>query len=300
MVPPVVSGVRSYLTGSSRIRSTFVTALGESHCGTESWITIPAVTGPARRAVRCHSERGNLRAEGIIRSPSARASARPRQVRSIHSPFQSCNLVHRISDGDHGIVNISRPNYTLTFVTATGETTWYAGPSGGLSIALTSGQNAVSFTSLPTSGDTRVTGRRLYRSQAGGGGELRLVATITDNITTTWTDTVADISRGGAMPTSNTASGGQVRLTNIPLSADGRVTKRHIYRSVVNGTTTQFVTSLPDNTTTSYTDNTADWNLGSLPPSVNTTWGQVALSASPSRAIRVTMRRIYRRLTEGR
>ena len=44
-------------------------------------------------------------------------------------------------------------------------------------------------------------------------------------------------------------------LTSIPVSADARVTKRHIYRSEDAGSTYKRVGSINDNATTTFTDN---------------------------------------------
>lgn len=65
------------------------------------------------------------------------------------------------------------------------------------------GYGAVTLTSLPVSADSRVTGRKLYRTIAGGSTYL-LVGSIGDNTSTAWTDTVADASLGQAEPTKST------------------------------------------------------------------------------------------------
>lgn len=56
----------------------------------------------------------------------------------------------------------------------------------------------------------------------------------------------------------------QVNLTNIPVNADTaeNVTKRWLYRTVAGGTIPYFLYEIPDNSTTSYTDNAADSTLG--------------------------------------
>lgn len=60
------------------------------------------------------------------------------------------------------------------------------------------------------------------------------------------------------------AASRQIRLTNIPTSADSQVTQREIYRTVANGARYFRVTTLGDNTTTAYNDNTSDANLQSF------------------------------------
>lgn len=63
-----------------------------------------------------------------------------------------------------------------------------------------------------------------------------------------------------------TVSSKQVNLTNIPVSSDAQVNQRCIYRTTDGGSVydAQLVTTINDNTTTSYTDNTADASLGAL------------------------------------
>lgn len=57
----------------------------------------------------------------------------------------------------------------------------------------------------------------------------------------------------------------QVSVTGIP-TGHGFVTGRRIYRTQAGGTTYGLLTTINDNTTTSYTDNTADGGLGVAPP----------------------------------
>lgn len=60
---------------------------------------------------------------------------------------------------------------------------------------------------------------------------------------------------------------GQVNLTAIPLGAVGAgVVKRNIYRTAAGGINYQLLTIINDNTTTIYTDNTFDVNLGVTVP----------------------------------
>ena len=74
-----------------------------------------------------------------------------------------------------------------------------------------------------------------------------------------------------------TVSGGVVVATNkidlsaIPTGTTGVVTARKIYRTVDSGSTYLLVTTLQDNTTTTYTDDTADGSLGVQGPDVNDT-----------------------------
>lgn len=62
----------------------------------------------------------------------------------------------------------------------------------------------------------------------------------------------------------NDASHTSVSLTNIPLGPIG-VTSRKIYRSTAGTTTMKLLTTIADNTTTTYTDTTPDASLGASP-----------------------------------
>lgn len=63
---------------------------------------------------------------------------------------------------------------------------------------------------------------------------------------------------------------GQVSLTAIPLGG-ANVTSRKVYRTAAGGSTYLLLTTLSNNTATTYTDNTADSGLGAQAPTSNTT-----------------------------
>lgn len=103
--------------------------------------------------------------------------------------------VGNVDDGAH--------SYKITFVTSSGES------SGGVTSNVvtvvdkaTDGQ--VSLTSIPL-GPTSVTSRKIYRTIAGDTGNHKLVDTISDNTTTTYTDDTADSGLGADAPTTNLA-----------------------------------------------------------------------------------------------
>lgn len=75
--------------------------------------------------------------------------------------------------------------------------------------------------------------------------------------------------------------GKQVNLTNIPISTDPRVIARKIYRTVANPidhVLAKLLTTINDNSTTTYTDNTADGSLGADVPWYNTTGGEIKIN----------------------
>lgn len=57
----------------------------------------------------------------------------------------------------------------------------------------------------------------------------------------------------------------QIGLASIPVSATSGVNARRIYRTTDSGADYYLVTTIADNTTTTYTDNSADYDLGLLP-----------------------------------
>ena len=81
------------------------------------------------------------------------------------------------------------------------------------------------------------------------------------------------------------AVNGKVSLTAIPIGG-ATVTGRKVYRTIAGGTTYLLLTTIADNTTTIYTDNTADSGLGAGAPSTNTT--DDPLLSRLSRAVRRT------------
>lgn len=125
----------------------------------------------------------------------------------------------------------------------------------------------VALTGIPT-GAAIVTARKLYRTAAGGA-QLKLLATIADNSTTTFSDTTADASLGANVPTTNTATANQVALSGIPVG-EASVTGRKIYRTEAAGSQLKLLTTIADNSTTTFTDTAADASLGANVPTTDT------------------------------
>jgi uncharacterized phiE125 gp8 family phage protein len=73
-----------------------------------------------------------------------------------------------------------------------------------------------------------------------------------------------------AVTVADKTADGRVALSTIPLGGSA-VTARKIYRTVAGGSTYLLLTTIGDNTTTTYADNTADSGLGAQAPSVNST-----------------------------
>jgi len=66
------------------------------------------------------------------------------------------------------------------------------------------------------------------------------------------------------------ATHGQVAVSAIPIGGSG-VTQRKLYRTAAGGSTYLLLTTLTNNTATTYTDNIADGSLGAQAPTTNTT-----------------------------
>lgn len=146
----------------------------------------------------------------------------------------------------------------VTYVTAAGEsvpTLWGQATTGA-------SDTKFSYSGIPTSGDARVTGRKIYRTPSTGA-QAQLAVTINDNVTTTGTDALADASLGAMIVFVATAGTGQVSLTGIPLGPTG-TTARRMYRTVAGGSTYFLQSTIADNVTTTGTDNVADNALGDV------------------------------------
>jgi hypothetical protein len=100
------------------------------------------------------------------------------------------------------------------------------------------------------------------------------------NYVVTFVNANGETSAGTTSATTNPSSQ-QVNLTNIPVSVDSTVTARKIYRTTAGGSTTamKLVTTIADNSTTTYSDNIADGSLTTNMPWKNTTGGNVSIGA---------------------
>ncbi len=124
--------------------------------------------------------------------------------------------------------------YAIAFVTANGETT----PGTQAEITTTSGNQRVQLSGIPI-GPGGTTARRIYRS-AVGGGQKKLVATISDNVTTSYLDQIADAGLGANAPTLNTSgSPGAWQIANLTVGnmAVGDYAACWMRYNVLGGTT---------------------------------------------------------------
>lgn len=107
--------------------------------------------------------------------------------------------------------------YKVTFVNANGETQGGT-ESAGVTVNDPGVDGQISLTAIPTGG-AGTTARKIYRTTAGGSTH-KLVATINDNVTTVYTDNIADASLGATVPGVN--STGAQQGENDPTHNAGR------------------------------------------------------------------------------
>jgi hypothetical protein len=113
-----------------------------------------------------------------------------------------------VADGGAGLINGTAYTWRITFVHPTGET---EGGTASAALSLTSRQAAL--TEIPVSPVHSVTARKVYRN-ASSGIQHKLAGTISDNLTRTFTDNLADGSLGANVPTA--ASGAVSGLEVFP------------------------------------------------------------------------------------
>jgi hypothetical protein len=93
---------------------------------------------------------------------------------------------------------------------------------------------------------------------------------------------------GVTVTVANKTTNGQVSLTAVPTGTAGLVTQRKVYRTKAGGGPFYLLTTIADNTTTAYTDNTADASLGALEPVANSTAAKVAAGATTTATLQFT------------
>ncbi len=128
--------------------------------------------------------------------------------------------------------------------------------------------NQINVGSIPT-GPSGVTQRRLYRTTVGGS-QLKLVTTIADNVTASYTDSTPDGSLGANALTAGTSYVSQVALTGIALGPTG-TTSRKVYRTTAGGAQLKLQQTIADNTSTAgVQDASPDASLGANAPTGDT------------------------------
>jgi len=95
----------------------------------------------------------------------------------------------------------------------------------------------------------------------------------------TYVNDYGETELGAVSNTVTTVAGNQqVNLTSIATTSNGDVTSRKVYRTAAGGSGYSLLTTINDNVTTTYTDNTADSGLGASGTArENTTFGKVII-----------------------
>lgn len=149
-------------------------------------MALTLVTAPTTEPLTIAEVKGHLRLDSSSGEPAPTL---------ITAALASPAVAGNVDNGAH--------RYLATFVTADGET-----EAGAVSAAVTVADKTVNgkveLTAIPLGGSA-VTSRKIYRTAAGGSTYL-LLTTIADNVTTVYTDNIADSSLGAAAPSTNTTA----------------------------------------------------------------------------------------------
>ena len=116
-----------------------------------------------------------------------------------------------------GNLSVGLYKYRVTLVNANGETQGGTA-NAGTTVADPGADGQIALTAIPTGG-AGTTARKLYRTVADGS-TYKLLATISDNVTTTYTDNIADASLGATVLGYNTT--GAQQGTPDPTYLSGR------------------------------------------------------------------------------
>ena len=142
-----------------------------------------------------------------------------------------------VAAGGAGNLPLGTYRYTVTYVTALGETN---ASTAGIAVATDAINEQIDLT-IPVSADYRVTSRKIYRTVKNTSGiwNVYLLATVADNSTTLYRDNISDATL--------VASGGQIGLayyrdntTNAAILADGTSVMLMGSNSTIMGQNTSF------------------------------------------------------------
>lgn len=265
-------------------------------------LNLPAVSDPRITAKRLYRRVSGAGAFQLVRSF-------PPSVGQFGLPAPTAGPGTYVGTGA-GPLGAGTYYHAITFVTAEGETT--LSPSNNVTITNPATNGWIGLFSIPVgAADAGVTARKIYRTAAGGGA-FKLLTTINDNTTTSYNDLIADASLGAVAPAMNTtgdrvtALGAgapavntaylrAVHLSDIPRgSVASGTTARNLYRRS-GGAGLRYLTTIWDNSATSYTDTTPNASLGAAAPTVNSaTLRQIPLAKIPIGNSLVLARKIYR------
>lgn len=178
-----------------------------------------------------------------------------------NSPAANSLAICQVStDGSGNILTVTdkRNQYATVFPSSTGAFAFGVPANGGLSIdslgtAIGIGVASPSaLTATPVSGSGLGVGVYGYK--------------------VTYVSYSGESALGSAGTCTTTSSNKQVNLSAIPTGPTGTL-KRNVYRTAVGGSSYSLLTTIADNTTTTFTDTTADGSLGVAAPSHPTMGG---------------------------
>lgn len=144
-----------------------------------------------------------------------------------------------VSPAAAGNVTAGTRRYLATFCTTDGET--QAGEaSAAVTVADEATNGRVKLTGIPTGG-ALVTARKLYRTAAGGD-TFFLLATMSDNSTSDYTDNTADAALGAQAPGSNTTSD---PMLSAMIATARQMAEQALRRSLITQTLDLYLDAFP-------------------------------------------------------
>ena len=286
--------------GHHDVAVVFVTALGKSLPGPIAGVDVPTFPPPATAPVPSSPLNGTGPDQGAhdygvsfvtafgetVLGPITNAVATSAAVGQIAPPG---NLLAQMPANPGAGLEDGLYRYVVTLVNAAGETT--PGPEAGFYNILAP-NSQVQLYGIPT-GPAGTTGRRIYR-EYNGSAVFNLLTSIGDNTTTSYLDTKSNSGLGAAAPTSNTTGTAvqRIPLAAIPLGPPG-TTARKIYRRFNWAGTFKLVTTLANNTTTTFTDTVPNSGLGANALTTATAVGNQIAATIPKGPSAVTARELY-------
>ena len=212
--------------------------------------------------------------------------------------------LYRLSAGSYGLVATISGNTTTAYTDVMPNANRGPAPPG----TNTTGTfyERVPLTNIPL-GPAGTTARKLYRApdslgMPGTNGNWQLVAQISGNTTTSFTDSTPNTALGPDAPSSNSTGEPYRRVPLTLVGGPAGTTKRSLYRQFNGAGPFKLVATLNDNTTGSYVDTKVNSALGATMPTVNTTGTavqRVPLTNIPTGPLGVVARKIYRRMGGG-
>lgn len=174
------------------------------------------------------------------------------------------------------LVNGATYKFAFTYTTDSNVTETALGPQA--SVVSNGGYIVIQPPSLPSITNIRL---NIYMTQSNGSSFFRIPAYTNIDPTKFGNFTIGDtinyqdgtIATWVAAPSSNDTEITKVNLTNIPLATNSHgvtITARKVYRTAANGTQLKLLTTINDNTTTTFLDDAADASLGANIPTTNT------------------------------